>query len=201
MSEYKQLEQSQEVTRLAETLPDPAIAELNNRINEAVASLVPELKLPDLRAAATTELAAVGTRALNDLTKLATESAPAAVGQVEVVKAALEGGRVLDTLSGMASLSKMFESVPGASSLTQLARQSLGAWAVKLGFEEGQATALLAALQKGDASGLIAPMRSLISGGVSPEQQALLGGVLQNFGLDPALVAGATGGLQRLMGR
>jgi hypothetical protein len=165
-----------------------------------VSETAPTLKLPDFKTASVADLAGIASQALSGLGQVAT-SAPGLLEKVTAVKTALSAGQASQALTALAGLGAAAKNIPGAAALADTATQLVSAWALKQGFDAAKISGVLGALQKKDLSALTSKATSLLAkDGVTDDQQGLLKGVLNAYGIDASKAAGAAGALKGFFG-
>lgn len=165
-----------------------------------VSEPVPALKLPDFKTASVADLSALASQALSGLGQVA-GSAPGLLEKVNAVKSALGAGQASQALTALAGLGAAAKNIPGAAALADTATQVVSAWALKQGFDAAKISGVLGALQKKDLSALTSKATGLLSKGeVTADQQGLLKGVLNAYGIDASKAAGAAGALKGIFG-
>lgn len=174
----------------------PALA----AVKKASEAVVTSLQIPDFQTASVEDLSAVATQALSGLGQVAS-SAPTVVEKVNSVKTALASGQANQALASLAGLSAAAKSVPGAAAIAETATQVVSAWALKQGFDVAKISGVLGALQKKDYAALASQATSVLGkGGLTGDQQGLLKGVLNAYGIDATKAAGAVSAVKGLLG-
>jgi hypothetical protein len=157
--------------------------------------------IPDFQTASVAQLSTLATQVLTSLGQTAMKT-PAVADKVSALKSALAGNQASAALSSLAGLSAAAKGVPGAEGLAASATQLVSAWALKQGFDLAKISGVLGALQKPDFTALASQGTSLLSkGGLTGDQQGLLKGVLNAYGIDTTKAAGAAGALKGLFGK
>ncbi len=169
-------------------------------VKKASEAVVTSLQVPDFQTASVEDLAGVATQALSSLGQVAS-SAPTVVEKVNAVRTALASGQASQALSSLAGLSAAAKSVPGGAAIAETATQVVSAWALKQGFDVAKISGVLGALQKKDYAALASQATSVLSkGGLTGDQQGLLKGVLNAYGIDATKAAGAVSAVKGLLG-
>jgi hypothetical protein len=157
--------------------------------------------IPDFQTASVSQLSTIATQVLTSLGQTAAKS-PAIADKVSALKTALAGNQASAALSSLAGLSAAAKGVPGAEGLAGSATQLVSAWALKQGFDLAKISGVLGALQKPDFAALASQGASVLSkGGLTGDQQGLVKGVMNAYGIDTTKAAGAASALKGLFGK
>lgn len=144
-----------------------------------------KVEVPDLKSASSEKLVEVSGVALTQLAALGGPKQPDLAREAEAVKLALSGNDALGALGKLQSLASYVQQIPGAPILLEAAKQTVSAWALKQGFDTARISPVLSALQARDYAALASQAAMLAGkGGLTPEQKALVNGVLQTYGID-----------------
>lgn len=188
------------IAMIAAGVTGGARAEVAGGALAPVSETAPALKLPDFKTASVADLSALASQALSGLGQVA-GSAPGLLEKVNAVKSALSAGQASQALTALAGLGAAAKNIPGAAALAETATQVVSAWALKQGFDAAKISGVLGALQKKDLSALTSKATGLLGkGGITDDQQGLLKGVLNAYGIDASKAAGAAGALKGIFG-
>ncbi|MET0263163.1 MAG: hypothetical protein ABW223_09715 [Rariglobus sp.] len=180
--------------------PSSAAAPALSAVKKASDAVVASLNIPDFQTATVEDISEVASQALTSLSRVVS-STPAVVEKVTAVKTALEAGEASNALTALTGLSAAAKNIPGAANLTETAKQLVSAWALKQGFDTAKISGVLGALQKKDYAALASQATSVLSkGGLTGDQQGLIQGVLNAYGIDATKAAGAFNAVKGLMG-
>lgn len=176
----------------AKAAPGSMEAGVSQAASEAVAdsakkaaSMLADLKVPDLKSTSVAQLASVGTETLTNISALAGDTQPEVAKQVEAVKTSISANKATEALGQLKQLAASAQAIPGAPQAVEAAKQMVSAWALKQGFDTAKIAPVLGALQSGDYAGLASQAASLVKdGGLTDHQKELLNSVLGTFGLD-----------------
>ena len=166
------------------------------------AVLATPVKVPDLQTASVKRLGELATRALTNLGVATAATSPALSEQVNAVKTSMAANDAKAALASLGGVNQAVKGNAGAEGMAASVTQLVSAWALKQGFDVAKISGVLGALQKQDYAALATQASGVMAqGGVTGEQQDLLKGVLNAYGIDATKAAGAVGTVKGLFAK
>jgi hypothetical protein len=164
--------------------PTPTAAPATVEVGQ-IADRPVEISIPNLSQTSADQLAKLGAQSLSNLSFLGGGNSTGIADQISSLKSSLDGNQAVDALAKLKQLSDAAQSIPGAPIVLEGTKQLVSAWALKQGFDTSTVTPVLSALQHKDYASLASQAAVLVgTGGLTPQQQQIVNGVLTNYGID-----------------